>query len=128
MRKAPFNPAITDKTAVTISAKGKILGRLATEVATILRGKDNVQYLAYQLSGRKVIVTDAKDIVVTGRKLDQKMYYRHSGYLGNLRTETLREKMKHRPDDVIRHAVRGMLPDNRLRKYWMANLEIREEA
>lgn len=126
MRKAPVNLAIVDRTPVTVSARGKVLGRLATEIATILRGKDSVLFLAHQLSGRKVIVTHAKDFVVTGRKMEQKMYYRHSGYIGNLKTQTLKEKMS-KPADVIRHAVRGMLPDNRLRQHWLKNLEIREE-
>lgn len=111
----------------TVSASGKVLGRLATQIADILRGKDSVNYLPYVLSGRKVVVTNAKDIVVTGRKLDQKKYFRHSGYIGSLRAETLREKMS-RPADVIRHAVRGMLPNNRLRKHWLNNLEIREDT
>lgn len=122
----PINKAVTDKTAVVISAKGKILGRLATEVANILRGKDSVHFESHLLSGRPVVVTHAKDIVVTGNKLDQKMYYQHSGYIGNLKSQTLRQKMD-RPADVIKHAVRGMLPDNRLRKHWLANLEIRDE-
>lgn len=126
MRKAPVNPLITDKTPVTISAKGKVLGRLATEIADILRGKDSVHFAAHLVSGRKVIVTHAKDFIVTGRKMDQKKYYRHSGYLGNLKTETLRDKMD-RPGDVIRHAVYGMLPGNRLRQHWLNKLEIREE-
>lgn len=126
MRKAPTNPAITDRTPVVLSARGKVLGRLATEIATILRGKDSVGFLAHQLSGRKVIVTNAKEFIVTGRKMDQKMYYSHSGYIGNLRSQTLKEKMD-KPGDVIRHAVRGMLPDNRLRQHWLKNLEIREE-
>lgn len=126
MSKVPNNPTIIDRGVVTLSAKGKVLGRLSTEVATLLRGKNSVHYLAHQLSGQRVRVTHAKDIVVTGRKLDQKMYYTHSGYIGNLKTKTLKEKML-RPADVVRHAVRGMLPDNRLRRHWLKNLEIREE-
>ncbi len=126
MSKKPTNTKIEDKSPVTISARGKILGRLATEIAVTLRGKDNVHFQEHLLSGRKVIVTNAKDIVVTGRKLDQKMYYTHSGYIGNLKTMSLRDKMKTKPTDVVRHAVSGMLPKNRLRQHWMASLEIRE--
>ena len=126
MPKLPTNPNITNKSVVTISARGKVLGRLASEIATILRGKDSVQFLPHQLSGRKVLVTHAKDMVITGRKLDQKKYYRHSGYIGNLKEMTLRQKMA-KPGDVIYHAVRGMLPDNRLRQHWLNQLEIRNE-
>ncbi len=104
-----------------------MLGRLAVEVATILRGKDSVHFKNYLLSGRPVIVTHAKDIVVTGRKMDQKSYSHHTGWLGNLKTETLRHKMETNPAEVIRHAVTGMLPKNRLRKHWMVALEIRNE-
>jgi large subunit ribosomal protein L13 len=126
--KKPINPQTPKNQApIVISARGKVLGRLATEVATILRGKDSVFFQDYLLSGRPVVVTHAKDIVITGNKLDQKMYYRHSGYIGNLKEQTMRDKMKTKPGDVIRHAVRGMLPKNRLQKHWLAALEIREE-
>lgn len=126
MSRIPNNPTNIGREVVTISARGKVLGRLATEVATLLRGKNSVHYLPHQLSGRPIVVTHAKDIVVTGRKLDQKMYYSHSGYIGNLKTKTLKEKMA-KPSEVVRHAVRGMLPANRLRRHWLKNLEIREE-
>lgn len=126
-RNKPLNKKVTDRTPIIISARGKVLGRLATEIATILRGKDSVQFEAHLLSGRPVVVTNAKDVVTTGNKLDQKMYYRHSGYLGGLTEQTLREVMRKDPSLVIRHAVRGMLPDNRLRKHWLAALEIRNE-
>jgi large subunit ribosomal protein L13 len=126
--KKPTNPAIESKTAVVISARGKILGRLATEVATILRGKDSVHFESHLLSGRPVVVTHAKEIVTTGNKLEQKVYYRHSGYIGNLKEETLGKLLQRKPEDVIRHAVKGMLPKNRLQKHWLASLEIRPEA
>lgn len=122
----PVNTKVTDKSPVVISARGKILGRLATEIATILRGKDQVTFEDHLLSGRPVVVTHAKDIVTTGNKLDQKMYYRHSGYIGGLKSRTLREMIKTKPDEVIRQAVKGMLPKNRLQQHWLAALEIRE--
>ncbi len=121
----PVNPKVKDTAVVTISARGKILGRLATEVANILRGKDQVTFESHLLSGRPVIVTHAKDIVTTGSKLDKKIYYRHSGYIGGLKEETLRQKLDRQPEEVIRHAVKGMLPKNRLQQHWLANLEIR---
>lgn len=126
MPQLPLNTKIKEKSPVVISARGKILGRLATEVATILRGKDSVHFEDYLLSGRPVTITHAKDIITTGNKLDQKMYYHHSGYIGGLKTQTLRELKQRKPEEAIRHAVRGMLPSNRLRKYWMAQLKIRE--
>ncbi len=127
MSKQPLNTKIVEKKPVVISARGKILGRLATEVATILRGKDSVHFQPHLLSGRPVVVTHAQDIVVTGSKLDQKIYHHHTGYIGNLRSESLRSMLKRKPETVIRHAVAGMLPKNRLRKHWLAALDIREE-
>lgn len=127
MANKPINRAITDRTPVTISARGKVLGRLATEVADTLRGKNSVHFERHLLSGRKVVVTHAKDIVVTGRKPDQKMYHHHTGYLGHLKSETLKSLMKRRPSEVVRQAVAGMLPKNRLRSHWLAALEIRDE-
>ncbi len=122
----PVNRSITDKSPVVISARGKILGRLATEVATILRGKDTVQFESHLLSGRPVVVTHAREIVTTGGKLDKKMYYRHSGYIGGLKTETLRNMLANKPEFVITNAVKGMLPKNRLQQHWLANLEVRD--
>lgn len=113
---------------VVISARGKTLGRLATEVAVILRGKDSVHFTDHLLSGRRVIVTNAEDIVVTGNKMTQKTYYRHSGYIGGLKEVVLKDAMKQSPEFVIRHAVRGMLPENRLRRHWLAALEVRNGA
>ncbi len=128
MSKKPLNPLNpSTPEPVVISARGKILGRLATEVATILRGKDKVHFEKHLLSGQPVVVTHAKEVVTTGRKLDQKMYYHHTGYIGNLKQESLRDRLKTKPNEVIRHAVKGMLPKNRLQKHWLAALEIREE-
>jgi len=123
----PINSKIVDSSPITISARGKVLGRLATEVATSLRGKNSVHFTDHLLSGRPVVVTHARDIVVTGNKMNAKMYYRHSGYIGNLKEETLRALMRRDPSQAIHHAVRGMLPKNRLRKHWLSALEIRNE-
>ncbi len=123
----PINSKIVDSSPITISARGKVLGRLATEVATSLRGKNSVHFTDHLLSGRPVVVTHARDIVVTGNKMNAKMYYRHSGYIGNLKEETLRALMRRDPSQAIHHAVRGMLPKNRLRKHSLSALEIRNE-
>lgn len=122
----PVNRNITDKSPVVISARGKVLGRLATEVATILRGKDNVQFESHLLSGRPVVVTHASEVVTTGGKLDKKIYYRHSGYIGGLTATPLRKMLATKPEFVIINAVKGMLPKNRLQQHWLANLEVRD--
>ncbi|MBI2021552.1 50S ribosomal protein L13 [Candidatus Daviesbacteria bacterium] len=97
-----------------VDVKGKILGRVATEIATILSGKKKAQYVPYLDTGDFVVVTNAKDIKVTGRKMEQKKYVRHSGYPGGLKVETFSKLQVRRPEEIIRHAVKGMLPKNRL--------------
>ena len=109
----------------TLDASGKILGRLATEVATILRGKHKPQFRPYLLIGDKVIIINAAKIKVTGNKMTDKKYYRHSGYIGSLKTETLGEVFSKNPSEVIRRAVLGMLPKNKLQDQWMKNLTIK---
>lgn len=97
-----------------IDAKGKILGRLATEVATLLIGKNKASYVPYLDSGDYVVVVNAKAVKVSGKKATQKNYYRHSGYPGGLKTESFDKLLERRPEEVIRHAIKGMLPKNRL--------------
>ena len=97
-----------------IDAAGAVLGRLATTVASRLRGKHNPMFTPHVDAGDSVIVINADKIVLTGRKLDQKMYYRHSGYIGGLKTITARKLLEKKPEDLIRFAVKGMLPKNRL--------------
>ena len=97
-----------------VNAKGKVLGRLATRIAVILMGKNKPSWQPHQDTGDNVIVTNATKIAITGRKEEQKQYFRYSGYPGGLRTETLADLRKRKPEDIIRHAVSGMLPKNRL--------------
>ncbi len=97
-----------------VNAEGKILGRLATEVAVLLRGKKKPQFASFVDTGDFVVVINAEKINVTGKKQDQKKYYFHSGYPGGLRTETLKELLEKKPEDVIRKAVWGMIPKNKL--------------
>ncbi len=111
----------------TINAEDRILGRLSTEVAVILRGKDKPNFRPNILMGDKVIITNAKKIKVTGNKMDQKIYYHHTGYLGHLKSETMREVFEKDPRIIIKRAIWGMLPKNKLRKEWIKNLEIRKE-
>lgn len=107
-----------------IDAKDKVLGRLATEIATILRGKHKTTYTPHMLSGDFVVVVNAKKVAVTRNRLDQKMYYRHSQYPGGLRQETLREALARHPERVIEWAVAGMLPQNRLADRMMHRLKV----
>jgi large subunit ribosomal protein L13 len=105
-------------------AEGKTLGRLATQIADTLRGKNKPAYTPNVDTGDFVIVVNAEKIVVTGQKLDQKRYYSHSGYPGGLRTRTLRTQLERRPTEVLRKAVKGMLPRNRLARRQITKLKI----
>jgi len=107
-----------------VDAEGKTLGRLASEVARILRGKHKPNYSPSVDVGDYVIVINAGKIRVTGRKLDQKIYYRHSGYPGGLKQIRLRDLLARHPTRVIEHAVRGMLPKNRLGRRMFKKLKV----
>jgi large subunit ribosomal protein L13 len=107
-----------------VDAEGKTLGRLATQIADTLRGKRKPQYTPHVDTGDFVVVVNADKIAVTGNKLDQKRYYRHSGYPGGLRSRTLREQLERRPTEVLRVAVKGMLPKNRLARQQITKLKI----
>lgn len=107
-----------------VDASGQTLGRLATRVARVLRGKHKPIYSPSVDAGDYVIVVNAERIHVTGRKLDQKIYYRHSGYPGGLKEITLRNLLQKHPTRVIEHAVRGMLPKNRLGRRMFKKLKV----
>jgi large subunit ribosomal protein L13 len=107
-----------------VDAEGQTLGRLATRIADTLRGKGKPTYTPHVDTGDFVIVVNADKIVVTGNKLDQKRYYRHSGYPGGLRSRTLREQLDRRPTEVIRTAVKGMLPRNKLASRQITKLKV----
>ncbi len=107
-----------------VDAEGQTLGRLATRIADTLRGKRKPQYTPHVDTGDFVIVVNAEKIQVTGNKLDQKRYYRHSGYPGGLRSRTLRDQLERRPTEVLRVAVKGMLPKNRLARQQLTKLKI----
>ena len=107
-----------------VDADGAVLGRLATQIAARLRGKYNVLFTPHVDTGDSIIVINAEKVKLTGRKWKQKTYYRHSGYIGGLKeisAENLREK---RPEDIIRFAVRGMLPKNRLGRKLYKKLKV----
>ena len=107
-----------------VDAEGQTLGRLATRIADALRGKDKPQYTPHVDTGDFVVVVNAEKIAVTGKKLDDKMYHRHSGYPGGLRSRPLREQLERRPTEVLRKAVKGMLPRNRLARAQINKLKI----
>jgi len=109
-----------------IDANGKILGRLATEIATLLRGKNKVGFTYHQDLGDKVVVVNAEKVRVTGRKASQKMYYSHSGHPGSLKETNFEKMQKENPEKIIYLAVRNMLPDNKLRALWLKRLEIKK--
>ncbi len=97
-----------------VDADGVVLGRLATLIASRLRGKHNVLFTPHADTGDMVIVINAEKITLTGRKWEKKCYYRHSGYIGGLKTITAKDLLDKKPEDLIRFAVKGMLPKNRL--------------
>lgn len=107
-----------------VDAAGKTLGRLASEVAQILKGKHKPIYTPHLDCGDFVIIINADKVAVTGRKLDQKMYHRHSGYPGGLTSVTLRRQLEIHPDRVITAAVKGMLPKNRLGRAMLKKLKV----
>lgn len=108
----------------TIDAKDKILGRLAVEIAGKLAGKDKVNFVPYLDNGDFVTITNATLIKVTGKKLTQKKYTRHSGYPGGLKVETFDKLIERRPEEIIRHAVKGMLPKNKLGSKMITRLKV----
>ncbi|MFO7928169.1 MAG: 50S ribosomal protein L13 [Candidatus Humimicrobiaceae bacterium] len=113
-----------DRKWYLIDASGKTLGKLATEAAKILRGKNKAIYTPNVDCGDFVVVINAEKIKVSGKKMQDKKYYKHSGYIGNLKTETLEEKLKKKPEDVVRIAVKGMLPHNKLNRKVIKKLKI----
>jgi len=113
-----------ERTWWLVNAEGKVLGRLATEVATLLRGKKKPQFSDFCDTGDFVIVVNAEKIRVTGRKTEDKVYYSHSGYPGGLKSETLKDVLKDKPEEVIRRAVRGMIPKNKLGRRVFKKLKV----
>lgn len=107
-----------------VDAKDEILGRLATGIATKLSGKDKAYFVPYLDSGDYVVVTNAALVKITGKKNEQKKYVRHSGYPGGLKVETFSKLIERRPEQIIRHAVSGMLPKNRLGRKMIKKLHV----
>ncbi len=109
---------------IVVDAKDAVLGRLASAIAARLRGKHNPLFTPHVDSGDWVVVVNADKIVLTGRKWQKKLYYRHSGYIGGLKTITAQKLMEKRPEDLVRFAVKGMLPKNRLGRKLFKKLKV----
>jgi large subunit ribosomal protein L13 len=107
-----------------VDAEGRTLGRLASEIARVLRGKHKAIYSPHMDTGDFVIVVNAQRVLVTGNKLDAKKYYRYTGYLGGLKSVVMKDQLEQHPERVIRHAVRGMLPKNRLGRAMIKKLKV----
>jgi large subunit ribosomal protein L13 len=124
MKTYVANPATRERNWLVVDASGQTLGRLSTQIADALRGKRKPEYTPHVDTGDFVIVLNAEKIAVSGKKREKKLYYRHSGYPGGLRSRTLGEMLERRPEEVIRLAVRGMLPRTRLGRAQLRKLKI----
>ena len=107
-----------------VDANGKVLGRLATQIAMVLRGKHRPNFTPHADMGHRVAVVNAEKIIVTGNKAKQKTYFRYSGYPGGAKFRTFEEQMQKKPEEILRHAVKGMLPKNRLGRKLIKKLKI----
>ncbi len=124
MKSYIAKPAEVDRKWFVVDAEGKTLGRMATEVATVLRGKHKPTYTPHVDTGDFVIIINAEKIVLTGKKLDQKKYRWHTGYVGHLRERSYRDMIANKPEEVVRHAVKGMLPKNSLGRQMYTKLKV----
>ena len=124
MKSYIAKPAEVQRNWYLVDAEGKTLGRLATEIATILRGKHKPTYTPNLDVGDHVIIINCSEATFTGKKLDQKYYRYHTGYVGGLKEISYREMMEKKPEEVVAHAVSGMLPKNKLRARMMTRLRV----
>ena len=124
MKSFMASPSTIEREWYVVDATGHTLGRLASEIATILRGKNKPTYTPHIDTGDNVIVINAEKIKVTGKKLDQKIYYHHSDYVGGMKEQTLNEKLAKKPEDVIYLAVKGMLPKGPLGRQMIKKLHV----
>ena len=124
MKTYMANPNKIERKWYVVDAEGQTLGRLAAEVAKVLRGKNKPEFTPHIDTGDNVIVINAEKIKVTGKKLDQKVYYHHSDYVGGMKETTLREMMAKKPEQVIELAVKGMLPKGPLGRTMIKKLHV----
>ncbi|MBQ1208227.1 MAG: 50S ribosomal protein L13 [Lachnospiraceae bacterium] len=124
MKTFMASPATIDRKWYVVDAQGQTLGRLASEVAKVLRGKNKPIYTPHMDCGDYVVIVNADKIVVTGKKLDQKIYYHHSGFVGGMKETTLREMLQKKPEQVVELAVKGMLPKGPLGRQMNTKLHV----
>ncbi|MGI6117168.1 MAG: 50S ribosomal protein L13 [Bilifractor sp.] len=124
MKTFMANPDNIEKKWYVVDAEGQTLGRMCSNIANVLRGKNKPEYTPFVDTGDYVIVVNADKVKVSGKKLDQKIYYRHSDYVGGMKSATLREMMDKRPEKVIELAVRGMLPKGPLGRQMLKKLHV----
>jgi len=124
MKTVFINPAAAERKWFVIDAQGKVLGRVAARVASILRGKEKAIFAPHQELGDYVVVINAEKVLVTGRKPQQKMYYRHSGFVGGLKADTFEELLARHPADPLELAIKGMLPKGPLGRKLFKNAKV----
>ena len=124
MKSYMASPATIERKWYVVDATDKTLGRLSSQIASVLRGKNKPTYTPSMDTGDYVIVINADKITVSGKKMDQKMYYRHSDYVGGMKEATLKEMMAKKPEDVIKLAVKGMLPKGPLGRQMLKKLHV----
>ena len=124
MKTFMASPATIERKWYVVDAEGKTLGRLASQVAAVLRGKNKPTYTPFIDCGDNVIVINAEKVQFTGKKLDQKVYYKHSDYVGGMKETTLRELMQKNPEKVVELAVKGMLPKGPLGRQMFTKLHV----
>ena len=124
MKSYMANPAKIERKWYVVDADGQVLGRMAAQVASVLRGKNKPEFTPHEDVGDYVIIVNAEKVKVTGRKLDQKIYYHHSEYVGGMKETTLREMMSKKPEKVVELAVKGMLPKGPLGRQMLKKLHV----
>lgn len=124
MKTFVAKPQEVERKWYLVDAKGKVLGRLASQIASRLRGKHKPIFTPHTDTGDFIVVVNADKVILTGRKWDQKSYYRHSGYLGGLKVRSAKKMLETKPEEIIRHAVRGMLPKNSLGRRQLKKLKV----
>ena len=124
MKSYMANPAKIERKWYVVDADGQVLGRMAAQVASVLRGKNKPEFTPHEDVGDYVIIVNAEKVKVTGRKLDQKIYYHHSEYVGGMKETTLREMMAKKPEKVVELAVKGMLPKGPLGRQMLKKLRV----
>ena len=124
MRTESYKRTDIEESWILVDAKGKTLGRLAAQIANILSGKNKPEYTPNADMGDFVVVVNASEVNITGKKLDQKLYYRHSGYPGGIKSKPLREIMENSANDAIKSAVKGMLPKSKLGRQMFTKLKV----